>query len=63
MYFLEINLYLHQTLYLVSPTIWSSKMLIFVTIKFFYQVKMLVFYNVQTTYLTYVGKKNDSHNK
>ena len=41
-------------LYLVSLTAWSYTMLYRFTI---YEVKMLRFYNVQTTNLIFVGKK------
>ena len=45
---------------LVSLTIWKYTFLYLPTIKvFFYQVKMLLFYNLQTSNLTFVGKNWD----
>ena len=43
--------------YLVSLAIWIYTMLYIFTIDvFFYQLKLLVFYDAQTTNFTFVGK-------
>ena len=51
---------LHYIWYWVRPTIWSYTMLyMFTTVVVVYQVKLLIFYDVQTTNLTFIGKTWD----